>query len=868
MISSGMKRGLAATAVSALAVAGLPFLASSASANTGDTMSVLSQGPIRNGNAAGGSVIIKSTSGNIDPAKIYVTNGDFTSTPVAVGAGAEYTSPAFNVDVISFTQLDGDSTTVGNQPFADGTYHYEAITAVTLGTATKATFGLVEDTGATGVDAADAKTTVEVTPTGAPTSVSVTTAQPATAVGSPVTFNVEIKDAAGNTTQLVSGESFNVTGSAGMTTSTATLNAASLKTGKTTFTGTPTAGGTQSVTVTGATPPAASVTATQSVTVYENAQITPNEFGITTGADTWKDGVTAFGTATQVRVDQNSVTFNFQGKDDADNNGVPDDAGKVVGLVITSPTIKINGSAANTTPVVVPVLLDGAGKGTATVALSNVTAGATFNFSAPGSGISPATTVTMARAAATTVSPASAVYVTKVGSPTDVTVTVKDQFGDPIGAPAQVAIVRSGRAANAGTTARTTVDASGKATISLPDAGTTPGTESFSINLYDDQFASGPTASSPFTGGTINYTADGQGADFTVSGAGSDPATTVITPLNDASATSADDTATISISGATAGTPATVSADGGALILSGADTTLDKGAASKTITLAGGNGTFKVVGTKTGVVTVTIVSGGRTKTVKLTVKQNPVTAIATARNVAIAGPDKAKAGQVATYTATVTDAFGNPVAGVPASSLNFQISGPANQQTTDSVTDANGQFKYNVLLTDNANSPVTVKVTGVPGAATPQFGKAANTVSVTNDAPGISASSNTADATISDVVNIAALQKAVDDAQAKVDADQDAVDSAQGDLNVAKAQQKVAKKDVAAAKKDLKKAKKKHKGVAGAQKALRQARGQQTIANAQVKTAQGKLDRANQRLADDQAALEAAKKDLEDAQNS
>ena len=44
MISSGMKRGLAATAVSALAVAGLPFLASSADAAAGDQMQAMTAG--------------------------------------------------------------------------------------------------------------------------------------------------------------------------------------------------------------------------------------------------------------------------------------------------------------------------------------------------------------------------------------------------------------------------------------------------------------------------------------------------------------------------------------------------------------------------------------------------------------------------------------------------------------------------------------------------------------------------------------------------------------------------------------------------------------------------------------------------------
>ena len=274
-----------------------------------------------------------------------------------------------------------------------------------------------------------------------------------------------------------------------------------------------------------------------------------------------------------------------------------------------------------------------------------------------------------------------------------------------------------------------------------------------------------------------------------------------------------------------------------------------------------------IVGTKTGVVTVTITSAGRTKTVKLTVaQQNPAEEKASARNVTLTGPESADAGGVATFTATVTDAFGNPVEGVDAASLAFTISGPANMQSMDAATNGAGELKYNVILTDNASSNVTVNVTGVPGAGN-QFGKAANSFAVANDAPGLSASDNTDSFTIEDVDNIAELEAAVEAAQAKVDAAQDVLDGARDDLQVAKAEKQVAQKAVKAAKKDLKAAKKKGKGVKAAQAQLRNAKGDLKIANAKVKSAQAKVDRAKERLADAQAELAEAEAALEDAQN-
>ncbi len=70
MNSSGIKRGLAATAISALAVTGLPALATSANAAVGDSFTVTSTGPALNGGTEGAVVIIRFEDGKITPAAI------------------------------------------------------------------------------------------------------------------------------------------------------------------------------------------------------------------------------------------------------------------------------------------------------------------------------------------------------------------------------------------------------------------------------------------------------------------------------------------------------------------------------------------------------------------------------------------------------------------------------------------------------------------------------------------------------------------------------------------------------------------------------------------------------------------------------
>ena len=872
MNSSGIKRGLATTAVTALAVAGLPLIASSASAVSGDTMSFLSEGPIRDGNAAGGSVIIKSSSMNIDPEAIYVGKADYSGAKAIVDEEIEIQSTAFDVDVLSFELLDGNPNKADIQKFADGFYHYEMVTAVTLGSASKATFGVFEDGDGNKIaNASDAKTVVEVTPTGAPDTIAISpdTNTTATGVESPK-YTVTVKDANGKVTQLQGDEGF--TPAATGVTFEGDLDASTMGDGMASFTATSATGGTKTIKVSGndegETP--ATITANATLKVIEQAEIDEDEFDFVTGADDWPAAKETFGGNIRVRVDQGAVTFEFASLDGDDEGTAPDDANKVVLLTLASEDVKFGGETEKTYSVV----LDSNGKGSLTVNPTGIVDGAEFTFTSP-SMDDEITTVTFERAAAETVASDAEVYVTKVGSPTSVTVSVTDQFGNPVGAPAQVQIVRDG-IRNTGATSRQTVNSAGEATFALADAGTLPGTESLDIRLFADQFDPEPRTFEDAT--AIRYTADGLGDPFVVTGASDDASETVITPIYDAIASDGD-SAEITITGGTSGTPAKVTVDNGALVLTGTETKLSQGDASDSITLDGSE-SFTVIGTKTGVVTVTIENAGRTETVQLTVEQpeDAEELAATARNVDLEGPETVNAGSVATYVATVTDAFGNTVAGVPAKNLAFSVSGPANLQNADTATDSDGQFEQGVLLTDNANSSITVKVTGTndtgDGAVVTQFGKAANQYSVAKDAPGLSASDPSKSVT-SEVKNIAQLEKAVEDAQKALDEAKAELASAQAELDVAQAELAIAQANVdslTAKKQSLRQKLNKAKDKGNKQKAkttrkkLRAVKRNLRAAEDNVTLAQAKVDARSTVVELRQDQVDAAQADLDEAE--
>ena len=875
MNSSGIKRGLAASAVAALAVAGLPLLATSASA--APTASLVYSGPTRNGGTIGGMQVITVSE---------FPDGDGTPGP-PIGAqrlkiiGSDLTTPATDV----FGKPAIASATYSGSPTGTGAV-VAMVTATTPTDGDTVKYALWVDVDNDNVvDGNEPRVQVSTVLTGAPTSVDVTPAsQTVTTDEFSGDYTAVLKDAAGRDTQLSGAEVATIDAPASTTLQTLdplstptspayvdqgtgayAVPAAEAPRGQFAFQAKDSGSAvtrTIPVTLSGG---LASGTKNVSLVVEKSADnLDENDIDVVTDADTWDSATSAFGAAEELRVDQTAITININ---DADDVTVPKlNANSSVLVTFTGANgVKFGGK--DSTQVLVK--LDALAKGTATANVDAGTVTENGEITISSAAFNGDIELEYSRPVATTTKADAAAYVTKIGSPTTVVVSVKDQFGFPATAPAQVAIVRTGR--NAGTSARVTVDANGQATFQLADTGTTAGTGSFTINLYDDQFDATPITG--ITGGTINYTADGVGAQYTATAG-----TAEIRPLTDGSANVGTDASQISIAGGTNNAAATISVDNGALILADGSTFLDKATATRTIQLSGtGTGSFTVVGTKAGVATVTINSAGVTKTVPVTVKQTAVGAtatnvIATARNVAIEGPEKAVSGDIVTFTATVTDAFGNPVAGVPVAHLPLVVNGPANLQSSDAATDAAGKLTYTVLLTDNANSAVTARVTGInpSGSATPtpQFGAAADSVTgTTKTEPGLTASQNTDSVTISDVVNLRQLEQAVADAEDAVDEAQADVDAANDDLVVAQAEKKVAQQAVKAAKQDLKKAKKQKKGVKAAKKELRSAKAQLTIAKAKVSSAQNKVTRAEAKLTKAQAELEAAEQALEDAQS-
>lgn len=875
MNSSGIKRGLATTAVSALAVAGIPFIATSASAAPGDSIAVSSVGPVRNAGALGGLVVLQTKGIDENNLKLKATN--LTSGP---------NSPTQTVSIVDATLIPSGSAQDSNK--TDGLDEIVVELAVTTPQAgdnfAVAIYEdeLTVDTDADGtadagndtVDASEARATVSGSTSGAPASIVISPDAQTTTAGVPTgDYTATVRDSANRLTQLTGGENFDLAGT-GVTFSPDPLDADDLQSGSAKFTATSNTPGSTTFTATGAGGVPATVNDSAVITVIDNATITADEFDLVTAADEYDKG-DAFGGTYEVRVDQGSITFNFSSLDKVAPAG-PDDANKAVVLTLTGTGVTFGGQASRTYTVV----LDANGQGSLTVSPEGITDGDSFTFASASSGIGT-TTVQFTRAAADSVDANQDVYVTKVGDPTTVTVSVLDQFGDPIGGPAQVSIVRGAR--NGGTeTARQTVGSDGKATFTLPDAGTTVGSETFSINLYADQFDG---SADNFAGGRIDYTADGLGLDFVVGGATADAAATTVNPLYDAVASDfGTEYETITIAGGTPNAPATISVDNGALVLlGGADDTLAEGAASETITLSGaGTGQVNVVGTKTGVVTVTISSAGRTKTVRLTVVQ-PNDARFSARNVELEGPANVVAGTTATYVATVTDAFGNTVPGVDASNVNFQVSGPASLQNKESATDASGEIEQTVLLTDNASGSITVRVNGANGGTVTQFGKAANQIGNTaNDAPGLSASQDS-DSVTSTITNIEALEQAVADAEAALARAEGDLAEAQGNLDVAQTELAVAQANVdrlkerrvdlrqklnkAKANGNKQKAKTTRKKLRNIKRQLRGANDALTIATAKVAAQQAIVDRRQDAVDAAEEALAAAQAELDEAQN-
>ena len=133
------------------------------------------------------------------------------------------------------------------------------------------------------------------------------------------------------------------------------------------------------------------------------------------------------------------------------------------------------------------------------------------------------------------------------------------------------------------------------------------------------------------------------------------------------------------------------------------------------IAASGDAGDFDVyvAGHKPGAATVTFVTGAETKTVTVTFA---TAVLASLKNTVVAAPSAAQAGRAVTVTATLTDAYGNAIAG---KTVQFALTGVGSLSSSDAVTDANGVASVRLVSSygEDGDATVTVSHNGADGAA-------------------------------------------------------------------------------------------------------------------------------------------------------
>lgn len=756
MNSSGIKRGLAVSAVSALAVAGIPALATSAQAAAGDTITVSSTGPARNGGDLGADVVLRVKDGT-------VLAGDLALTAVNSDLVGSQNNGSQNATI------DGVSGPVDDP--ADSAYDFltVSIEVTTAADGDTAAFRIIDNDGsvAGSLEASEARANVSVTTAGAAAKLVVAPATQSAPQGiESGAYTATVQDAQGRTTQLQAADTIAVTSDADITVneSGGAITADEISGGTDTFTVTPVAAaalGAHTITLNG--PSAVDTTATVNVT--KSATLDATMVDIVTGADSW-DGFNGgnFGAPnTFVRVDQSTIRIDIKG-------GVAN-ANSTVSLNAGGGGITFGGKASTT----VATVLDASGNGSLTITPDAGTIQVNDTISLTGAF---AETLQFVRGAATSVVASSGTYFSKVGGSTDVTFKVVDQFGLPVTSGFVTAARDGVNAAADATPQKKAVNADGTVTFTFTDTKATNGqSENVDAKYYQDEFT--PVGSPDVTAddaAVIKYTTDGMGANYVASLDGTNTeaadynaSKVVVVPLAD---TVADDEApaineSAALNLVTGGEPnaaMTISVDNDALILGPSQTKLSEGKSSVTVTLTAGGmlpgaaDDYRVVGTKSGVVTVTMSAANRTETAAMTVAAE--TDRTTARNVTVSGPAEVESGTTQIpFVAVVTDGFGNPVQGVPVSDLNIQVTGPALFQDSDALTDANGQINLNVRVDAGAEGDVTIKVQGM----NEQFGAAADQLtasSAANSAKGLPASS--AEATATTMVKAAEVVEKVD----------------------------------------------------------------------------------------------------------
>ena len=293
--------------------------------------------------------------------------------------------------------------------------------------------------------------------------------------------------------------------------------------------------------------------------------------------------------------------------------------------------------------------------------------------------------------------------VVKVGAVTAIKVTVKDQYGTAIPFMSVKGALSTGSRNASATLATQYTGADGTATVSLTDVSTstTNMTDVLTINVAAP--GTDVVTATLISGNTLTITYSATGAYSTLTLTGGTTAT--VTQTRGIESTSANAVEEVGITPSLKDS-ATLAVSGVGITYTGSDGVYFRETSGtrpttgdvKTLT-AGSTTQIFAYGTKPGVATITATGGGLTATATFTVSAAPAAAARTLSATATAGR----------ITATVTDGWGNPVAGVTVTyaSDNKGIFGNGTSSTS-AVTDATGLASALVQSADATGGDVSV----------------------------------------------------------------------------------------------------------------------------------------------------------------
>ena len=665
--------------------------------------------------ATGDSAVVTLTQAPTPTAKLGIQTGESVGTPAAYSAGAF--SAGTNVSLTTNAQSLAAYYDTGN----GATAALMAVAADTPGTYVGEIQAFRSGV-ATGDPAAFSFTTV-----GLPTSLSLTPATQTVAAGGTASMIAELKTATGALTQptcvdtVTTAASPSTAGSPQAITMCTNGAANSMFDGKATFTYSPSAAGSFSISATpGGTLPSTGVTA-QSVVVNSLSTIAPDAavvaapaVGISQGSQTVYTEPTALVTtggsqtatlyaATSVK----DITFAVSGAT----------AGAQVAYTVTDSSVTPAG--VTNTASTVTLGADKTGTFTVSAAAPFATApatGSTYTVVIGVGGGNQATytvqygTTNVINVGNVTLSPAaSTTNFVKTGEATSVKATVTNQFGLPLSG----VVVASTPSASTGTTGTTGAEGNATLAVAAPTSSSvTTQTVTFTANYAG-------VTSSATSAVTFIYNASGAPTSLTLATtAGNAAASALATQYVDTPGTATGVWAsttgneakwmavTATVGGASSGVPVT---------FSGTDVYFNAGSASNlnasstekgkiTEATSGGAVTVYAKATKTGLATITATAG----TISTTITWQVANQSTDARVITVT-PAVQESGSPAQVKATVTDAFGN---GVANAALNFSEEGVGNFATGTSTlttsTGPNGSVVVDVISTQSGDSTVTV----------------------------------------------------------------------------------------------------------------------------------------------------------------